>query len=110
MTDKEAIALCRDIGWYVEEVIKHPDKPTGVYKFRLMRGMASDYSAYIDTNQESFAAAALRIVMDYIAEDNRWRDGKSFQNTDHITLASANRVREAMDRTLDAFREREEPQ
>ena len=108
MTNEEAIALCRDIGWYVKEVVDYPDKPTGIYKFRLMQGFASDYSAYIDTNQEPFATAVMRITRDYIEEDIMWRAGESFKDADPIVLTIADRVRVAMDRTLEAFRKREE--
>ena len=103
MTDREAIRYCRDLGWFVEEVIFYPYRPTGVYKFRLMRGFASDYSTYIDTNLGSFADAAVRIASDYVKEDDRYRASGRYKDMDAYTRETTERVRHAMDELLETM-------
>ena len=103
MTKDEAIMYCRDLGWLVEEEMKYPQQPTGVYGLRWPTwpgSFAYDYSAYIDTNRESFADAVVRIASEYVREDDRYRARGDYETLDDITREASERVRHAMDDLL----------
>lgn len=78
MTDEQVIKLCRDIGWFVEEVVRYPDTPTGVYKFRWYSGGGHNggtlYGTYINTNEVSFLEGVRKSLRDLLAQDAAFQE------------------------------------
>ena len=110
VTNDRAIELARECGWEVMERTHNVDGGPGIYKAWIPPtpgSYAADYVVYIDTNREAFADAVIRIATNYIAEDDRFRAANGLRNSDVATLLYADRVRDVMDRTVEAFRKAE---